>query len=330
VTIPGAIPTPTPTPTVTYVRPTNTSPPTISGDATVGSTLTATNGTWEGSEPLAYAYGWFRCDSAGAGCTGIADGTGPTYQLTPDDFGHTMEVVVTATNGGGSSSATSAPTSTVSDSTPPAQPSVSSLARVTTSSDVELAWTDVDEGARTFDVRERVADFNSGFGSFSDVVTETSSSSSTFAVAPGHTYCFSARAHDEADNASDWSSESCTTTPVDDRNLTSSTGWLRLRSSASYLGTYSAAKQRGAKLSLKGIRATRLALVAQRCSGCGRVRIYLGGKVLKDIRLDAATKKNRAIIPIIDFDSVTRGKVTIEIRSSGRPVRIDGLAVQGG
>jgi hypothetical protein len=60
------------------------------------------------------------------------------------------------------------------------------------------------------------------------------------------------------------------------------------------------------------------------------VRIYLGGKVLKDIRLDAATKKNRAIIPIIDFDSVTRGKVTIEIRSSGRPVRIDGLAVQGG
>jgi hypothetical protein len=49
--------------------------------------------------------------------------------------------------------------------------------------------------------------------------------------------------------------------------------------------------------------------------------------VLKDVRLDAPATKNEALIPIAMFDNLTRGKVTIEVRSSTRPVRIDALAV---
>jgi hypothetical protein len=104
--------------------PQNTSPPTISGTARDGQTLTASRGDWTGTPTINYAYQWRRCDSAGNNCTNIAGATGTTYTLTPSDIGSTIRVVVTGSNSAGSSSATSAQTGTVaaippSNSSPP-------------------------------------------------------------------------------------------------------------------------------------------------------------------------------------------------------------------
>ncbi|NDU78485.1 hypothetical protein GWI34_38760, partial [Actinomadura sp. DSM 109109] len=59
--------------------PTNTSPPTISGDAREGQTLTASPGSWSGTTPIAYTYQWFRCGANLDNCAPIAGASNNTY-----------------------------------------------------------------------------------------------------------------------------------------------------------------------------------------------------------------------------------------------------------
>lgn len=98
--------------------PVNTSPPTISGSAQQGQTLTGSPGSWSGAQPISYAYQWRRCDSSGANCGNIASATSPTYTLTNGDAGSTLVLSVTATNTAGSQTAASAATAVVWTSSP--------------------------------------------------------------------------------------------------------------------------------------------------------------------------------------------------------------------
>ena len=93
--------------------PTNTSPPTISGSADEGHTLTIKSGVWSGSTPIDHSYRWRRCGSAGTGCVDIAAATATTYTLTAADVGHTIRVRDTATNTYGTGSVDSAATAVV-------------------------------------------------------------------------------------------------------------------------------------------------------------------------------------------------------------------------
>src|SRR5205085_2372934 len=93
--------------------PVDTSPPTISGTAQVGQTLTANPGSWTGTAPIDRKSVGQRSDGAGANCasTGVAT---PTYPLSGADATHTLLVAVTATNGvAPDGSATSAPSAVV-------------------------------------------------------------------------------------------------------------------------------------------------------------------------------------------------------------------------
>ena len=95
-------------------KPSNTSPPVISGSAQEGSTLTASDGTWSGSTPISYRFQWRICSSLGGGCTAITGETAQTYAVTADDVGNTLDVLVTASNTAGSGFAVSAVTAKVS------------------------------------------------------------------------------------------------------------------------------------------------------------------------------------------------------------------------
>jgi hypothetical protein len=87
--------------------PVNNQPPAISGTTQVGSTLTATTGTWVGLSPITYTYAWSHCDSAGKNCAAISGATSSAYVLQSADSGNTVRVTVTGSNSAGSDTGTS-------------------------------------------------------------------------------------------------------------------------------------------------------------------------------------------------------------------------------
>jgi hypothetical protein len=98
------------------IAPANSSPPTISGTAQQGQTLTADPGSWTGTQPITHAYQWRRCDTTGSGCTDIAGATTNAYVSIAADVGSTLLVLVTGSNSAGSSQASSAATGVVASS----------------------------------------------------------------------------------------------------------------------------------------------------------------------------------------------------------------------
>jgi hypothetical protein len=96
----------------TELAPIAVTPPTVTGTAVQGQTLTATPGTWTAPDAT-FGYQWQHCDAAGANCVDIAGATASTYAVTATDVGTTLHVVVTATNRFGAAPGTSVQTAVV-------------------------------------------------------------------------------------------------------------------------------------------------------------------------------------------------------------------------
>jgi hypothetical protein len=139
----------------------NTSPPTITGTAQEGQTLSASSGTWSNS-PASYSYQWRRCDSAGANCVGIAGAAAASYTVVAGDVGSTLQIVVTASNAGGSSAASSVQTSVVQSApAPPPQTQTNTFSGSLNSKNPSLSY-NVTAGTGLADAR---LSFNSKCGS---------------------------------------------------------------------------------------------------------------------------------------------------------------------
>jgi hypothetical protein len=91
----------------TQPAPVSTAAPAVSGVAEEGQVLQASPGSWS-NNPTSFAYQWQVCGPLGASCTNVAGATGSSYTLSSGDVGHTLRVLVTASNAGGSASAASA------------------------------------------------------------------------------------------------------------------------------------------------------------------------------------------------------------------------------
>ena len=169
---------------VVGLPPANTVLPTISGTAQQGQTLTASNGTWTGS-PTSFAYRWRDCDASGGACADIAGETAQSYAAGQSDVGHTLRVVVTATNAAGSTSATSSQTPVV-VGLPPANtvlPTISGTAQQgQTLTASNGTWT---AGPTSFAYRWR--DCDASGGACADIAGETAQSYAAGQSDVGHT-----------------------------------------------------------------------------------------------------------------------------------------------
>jgi len=93
-------------------EPKNTDPPTISGTAQEGKTLTGDRGDWK-NDPTDYDYAWLRCNRDGGGCSSIEDADSREYTLKAADVGHSIRFRVEARNSDGRRTATSVPTAVI-------------------------------------------------------------------------------------------------------------------------------------------------------------------------------------------------------------------------
>lgn len=82
--------------------PKNVSPPSVGGEALIGSPAACSPGSWSGDGTVTYAYQWLRDGVP------IPGATKPGHGLTAADGGHELTCVVTATGTYGSGAATSA------------------------------------------------------------------------------------------------------------------------------------------------------------------------------------------------------------------------------
>jgi hypothetical protein len=113
---------------VIAATPVNTTAPVPSGSTVGGRALSVTAGGWYPAG-TSYAYQWQR--SSSATFADIAGATSPTYTTVPTDVGHTLRVVVTATNSYGSATVQSAATATITTGVPvnTAVPVISGIAK---------------------------------------------------------------------------------------------------------------------------------------------------------------------------------------------------------
>ena len=193
-----------------------------------------------------------------------------------------------------------------------------------------VRWTGTPAGAAivSYDVRYRRAAWNGVFGAPVTWLAATALTTSTFTLPVGWTYCFSVRALDAAAVTSNWSAETCTAMPLDDRSLSRAGSWTLGSSATYYRSTYLRSSSLNAKLTRTSVKARRIAIVATTCSTCGSIKVYWGTTLLKTISLHSATTVNRKLITVTTFTSVRTGTLSIRVITSGKKVIIDGLAIR--
>ena len=238
----------------------------------------------------------------------------------------TFQVRATDTNGTGSTATrtwtvdTAAPTVRMSAPTTPFQ----------IGSAIGAAWSasDATSGVHSTDVRYRKAAHGSAFGAFAYPSSwqRTTLRAAALAVSPGATLCWSVRGRDRVGNLSAWSAERCAARALDDRAVSASGSWRRETGAAYWNSTATSTSANGATLTLGGVTARRVGLVATRCPTCGTVAAYVGSTYVGTIDLRAASTVRGAVVWLARTGTLS-GTLTLRVTSAGRLVEVDGVGV---
>jgi hypothetical protein len=194
-----------------------------------------------------------------------------------------------------------------------------------------VSWTGSDTtvaGARTsgmwnYDVRYRTSTAGRDTRTYLYPASwqRTTRTTENIPAVPGTEYCFAVRARDLAGNLSNWSSDRCTTSPLDDRSMSGTAA--RLTSTAYYRGTSSRTTGAGVSFARSGITATHVGIVATSCARCGALDVTLAGKYLGRVNLRAGTTHYRQVFWLPGY-ALRSGTLTLRSVSSSQ-VLLDGV-----
>jgi hypothetical protein len=144
-------------------------------------------------------------------------------------------------------------------------------------------------------------------------------------LTPG-THDLRARSTDAAGNTDASAATRHWTVPVPARSLTRSSGWSLTSMSSAYAGKVLTSTRRNASLSFDVRNARRLHLVAGGGTGHGSVRVYAGSRLVKTVSLRTGRTVSKRVVPVTTFSRAWSGKVRIVVATTGRTVRIEGIA----
>ena len=137
---------------------------------------------------------------------------------------------------------------------------------------------------------------------------------------------FRAWATDGSGLADPTAAERTFTVPLNNTVLTHSSGWAKKTGSGYFRDSYSTSTKQGATLSRSVTDATAVALVATKAPGHGKVKIMLGGTLLREVNLNSTTTRKKQVLEH-EFTSPRSGTIKLVVSTSGKPVRVEGLGV---
>ncbi|MGW6907973.1 hypothetical protein [Streptomyces sp. NPDC054940] len=211
-------------------------------------------------------------------------------------------------------------------------PTVASSAA--TSAAVPVAWSAKTAGVKSYDVGWRVATRDSaGAWKLGPLLTWRTGTTATSAVfgqagspvkpAPGLTYRFYVRAHDDAGQTGPWSKAATTGIPLDDRAaaLHYTGTWKSVAASSAWSGTERTSAAKGAYVSFSAD-GTQLRIVATRKSNGGRFAVVVDGKTVGTVNTYAAKTAYRQVMFTHTLGTtITTHKVQLRVLSGSTPQR---------
>jgi hypothetical protein len=213
--------------------------------------------------------------------------------------------------------------------------STSALPSVTVGPAATIRWSAADQadsgqtagetrGISGTTVRYRFASWKAGFTGWRTLTT-TRASSAVLPLTVGNAYCVQVQTRDLSGNASPWSAQSCTTRPLDDRNLAASSGWTRKSSSKYYKLTFTKTSATGRTLSIANTRARSIGVLAATCSTCGVVKVYIGNQFVGRVNLQASGTHYKQLFMLKPF-AMRSGTVKL-LTKGAHLVQIDGVVI---
>jgi hypothetical protein len=192
--------------------------------------------------------------------------------------------------------------------------------------DVDFSVRDDQTGARNYDVRMRYVKRNGRLTNWALIARRTREATTYLEdTLPGRTYCFSVRARDRAGNLGPWSRSRCNTAAKDDRAASTTPGWTRTADRDAFRASLTTTRRHGQSLTLRGVTARRISLMARTCSSCGAVTVHHAGRYLGRLSLSTRSVQVSRVFPLRRYAKERTGPLVIRVVSRGKPVHIDGF-----